>query len=402
MELTSHEQKILDIVNNHPEIMNNPEKRTQIAELYGLSEKTLRNRIAELKKRGLITSSNSNKESFKPELLNSKGELNLSALWNIILMKKWFILKSSIGVSILGIIYALVAPVYFSSMISMYPAGDLGSGGGSLGEFQGLAKTFGIGGLGPAPSYNIPDIVNSRRLKKNIVLKKWETVQYPDGIDLIQFWELDEPKLFSLRTWLLKLVKNNSFDTDTIKVLTNEAIIELDNLIKTNEEVSGLITISVLMQEPQLAADIANYISEFVKDFISIEQHREAVRNKNFILRQMKDAKVQLEISEDELTIFRKNNPSSHETPRSKMMRSRLESGVDENRAVYITLRQQFEIAKIDEAKENLHINILDIAEPAVKKAKPKRTLIVIMSFIVGIIASIPYVVYAHTNEEEA
>jgi uncharacterized protein involved in exopolysaccharide biosynthesis len=287
-------------------------------------------------------------------------------------------------------------------MISMYPAGDLGSGGGSLGEFQGLAKTFGIGGLGPAPSYNIPDIVNSRRLKKNIVLKKWETVQYPDGIDLIQFWELDEPKLFSLRTWLLKLVKNNSFDTDTIKVLTNEAIIELDNLIKTNEEVSGLITISVLMQEPQLAADIANYISEFVKDFISIEQHREAVRNKNFILRQMKDAKVQLEISEDELTIFRKNNPSSHETPRSKMMRSRLESGVDENRAVYITLRQQFEIAKIDEAKENLHINILDIAEPAVKKAKPKRTLIVIMSFIVGIIASIPYVVYAHTNEEEA
>ena len=48
MELTSHEQKILDIVNNHPEIMNNPEKRTQIAELYGLSEQTLRNRSAAL------------------------------------------------------------------------------------------------------------------------------------------------------------------------------------------------------------------------------------------------------------------------------------------------------------------------------------------------------------------
>ena len=32
MELTSHEQKILGIVNNHPEILDNPEKRTQIAE----------------------------------------------------------------------------------------------------------------------------------------------------------------------------------------------------------------------------------------------------------------------------------------------------------------------------------------------------------------------------------
>ena len=55
MELTSHEQKILDIVNNHPEVLNNPVKRTQIAELYGLSEKTLRNRIAELNKRGVLT-----------------------------------------------------------------------------------------------------------------------------------------------------------------------------------------------------------------------------------------------------------------------------------------------------------------------------------------------------------
>ena len=67
------------------------------------------------------------------------------------------------------------------------------------------------------------------------------------------------------------------------------------------------------------------------------------------------------------------------------MMRERLQSGVEENRAVYITLRQQFEIAKIDEAKERLLINILDTAEPAVKKAKPKRTLIVILSFLFGI-----------------
>ena len=56
MELSQHEQKILDIVNNHPEILDDPEKRAHIAELYGLSEKTLRNRIAELKKYGFIGS----------------------------------------------------------------------------------------------------------------------------------------------------------------------------------------------------------------------------------------------------------------------------------------------------------------------------------------------------------
>ena len=50
--------------------------------------------------------------------------------------------------------------------------------------------------------------------------------------------------------------------------------------------------------------------------------------------------------------------------------------------------------AKIDEAKERLLINVLDTAEPAVKKAKPKRTLIVILSFIFGLILAIPYTLY--------
>ena len=43
MELSQHEQKILDIVNNHPEILDDPEKRAHIAELYGLSEKRTNN-----------------------------------------------------------------------------------------------------------------------------------------------------------------------------------------------------------------------------------------------------------------------------------------------------------------------------------------------------------------------
>ena len=83
----------------------------------------------------------------------------------------------------------------------------------------------------------------------------------------------------------------------------------------------------------------------------------------------MQDAKFQNEKSEDSLTEFRKKNPLRLDTPSIEMKRERLESAVVENRAVYITLRQQFEIAKIEEAKEKLLINILDTAEPAVKKA---------------------------------
>ena len=54
MKLTPHEQKILNIVQTNPNIITDPVEREKIAKKNGLTEKTLRNRIAELKKRDLI------------------------------------------------------------------------------------------------------------------------------------------------------------------------------------------------------------------------------------------------------------------------------------------------------------------------------------------------------------
>ena len=394
MELTSHEQKILDIVSNHPEILGNPEKRTQIAELYGLSEKTLRNRIAELKKYGFIGSNSKVIKNDRKPLITENDEINLAAILDIIKLEKIFILKLTLFFTMIGLIYSLLATLYFRSTISMYPAGELSQSGGVLGEFQGLAKTFGMGSLGPAPTYNIPDIINSRRLKKDIVQKIWKTQNFPEGSNLVTFWELDKPKFFSPRKWISKFLPKGNFIADSNAKLIHEAILDLDDLITVREEISGLITVSILMQDPTLAANIANYIANYVKDFISYEQHREAQRNRKFVENQKLDAKIQFELSEELLTSFRKKHPIPRDTPELQMQRSRLESGIEENRAVYITIRQQYEIAKIEEAKEKLLINILDIAEPAIKKDKPKRTLIVLLSLFGGFMISIPIALF--------
>ena len=94
-----------------------------------------------------------------------------------------------------------------------------------------------------------------------------------------------------------------------------------------------------------------SYIANYVKDFISYEQHREAQRNRKFVEDQKSDAKIQFELSEELLTSFRKKHPIPRDTPELQMQRSRLESGIEENRAVYITIRQQYEIAKIEESR---------------------------------------------------
>ena len=401
MELTSHEQKILDIVNNHPEILDNPEKRTQIAELYGLSEKTLRNRIAELKKYGVLTKGNESNAPENKAIITDDNEVDILAIWNLINLEKWFITKISIFFTIMGLIYALIATVYYGSSISMYPAGALSDANGGLGDFQGLAKSFGMGGLGSSPTYNVPDIIKSRTLRKNIILKKWETAKFPQSVNLIAFWELDKPKLFSPKKWIMNFFPPGKFATNPEELLLYEAKLKLDKLISVKEELSGLIIITVLMEDPNLAADIANYIAKFVKTFISFEQQMEDTRNREFIEKQKFDSKSELEKSEELLTDFRNNHPTNLDSPRLKMIRSRLGSSIEENRAVYITLRQQFEIAKIEEAKENLLINILDNAEPAVLKAKPKRKVIVLLSIILGGIIGITTILIRYSGNPQ-
>jgi len=400
MELTQHQQKILDIVNNHPDILKSPDKRASIAELYGLSEKTLRNRIAELKKIGLIQIRPNTKTNETKSLIQN-GELDLKLIFDLLNHNKFFILKISSVFTALGIVYALTATIYFQSFISLYPVGDLGQSGGMIGNFQGLAKSFGIGSPGTATTYNIPDIINSRRLKKDIILRNWVSSKYPDDINLIEYWKIDQPSFFNPRAWIKGLtskINNKNSDLDNF---THEAILKLDDLIGVKEEISGLITVTVLMEEPKIAADIANYIADFVKNFISSEQNREAKRNLIFVKEQKDQAKISLIDSEEKKVEFKKLNQQPN-TPEEIMDFERLENLIIENRAVYTTLRQQYEIAKIDEAKEKLLVNILDYAEPAVEKLKPKRTFIVILSSLIGLLLSISYVVskeiFSHKN----
>ena len=54
INLSPHEKKILSLVDKHPSIIDDPLERKRVAELNGMSEKTLRNRLADLKRYGII------------------------------------------------------------------------------------------------------------------------------------------------------------------------------------------------------------------------------------------------------------------------------------------------------------------------------------------------------------
>ena len=383
MKLSLHEQKILDIISKHPEVLDNPQDRTRIAKIYNLTEKTLRNRIAELKKRGLLNNNESQLDNLDSIVL----DLNIRSLLELLIKRKMFIIKWTSFITMIFIIYSLIATPFFESKITLYPAGSLVESGNVMGNLQGIAESFGLGNNGNNQTFNIPDIVNSRRLKKSIILNKWNSSSFNSKVNLIQFWEIDKPKFFNPKKWIKNVLPIPKAEHDTLGAQIFDAHERLNKSILIEEKVTGLIEVSIIMEEPTIASDIANYIAEFVKKFVAAEQKKEATRNKEFIYEQLIKSKVDLEKSEEELTSFREKNPFSR-IPSLEEYRGRLERNIESNQQVYITLRQQYEIAKIDEARDYLLVTILDKAEPAIFKSKPKRTLLTIAGFITGLFLS--------------
>ena len=121
MKLSLHEQKILDIIKEYPQVLADPKERDRIAKKYRLSEKTLRNRIAELKKRGIIAQDNSINNLNQPTSI----DLDIHSLFKLLFNKKGFIIKSTFFITLIFIIYSLIATPYFESKITVYPAGSL-------------------------------------------------------------------------------------------------------------------------------------------------------------------------------------------------------------------------------------------------------------------------------------
>ena len=320
-----------------------------------------------------------------------KNKTDLIHLYKVFVVNKNSFFKATLIFFILSVFYVFSKSDYYESNISLYAAGELDESS-LLGQYGGIAENLGIS-MVPSSNYYIPDIIDSRSLKKEIVLKKWNTHKFENPVNLIEYWEIDNPGMIGTVISATKAIfKTDYFKNDKISQL-DKAIEELNNLIYVDEKNSGLIVVSVSMEEPQLASEISNYISKYLVNFIKYQQKVFADKSKDFILERMELAEQDLSFSEDKLIEFRKKNPLVLDTPDLQLYRARLSRSVEVNQQVFITLREQLEIAKIESNKERLYINILDEAYPNPSKSGPQRLfLILVITFSGFLISLLSYV----------
>ena len=318
--------------------------------------------------------------------------INFSALFSLFVDGKKMIVRVSLIFLIISIFYSLLITPLFKSSISVYPSDS--SSSYNLGQFQGIASNLGIGIPQSGKSLNITDLVKSRRLYEMILNKNW-TVDNT-SFNLIKYWKIDNDSFFSLNpiTMLKKMNSNNSINKQEIYI--ENAILEIANRISVDESSTGLITISVLMENPKLSSMIANYIYDAIKEISNSSYSEQAVLNRKFIEQRQDIAQSALIKAEEKLRDFRTNNINVSDSPQLQLEFERLLRQVEIQTQVYITLTQQYEIARIDEVKDTPSVILLDDSITPVKKHSPRRMFIVLISTFFGAIISLVAILFKH------
>ena len=137
---------------------------------------------------------------------------------------------------------------------------------------------------------------------------------------------------------------------------------------------SSILTLEVSASEPQFAADIATAVIE------ELDRHQQKFKStrvsekRQFIEGRIEEVQVDLEKAEDALKQFRYRNRQIQNSPSLLLEQERMMREVEVVIGVFTTLKQEYELAKIQEVEETPVVHILDPPEaPLERELHPRK-----------------------------
>ncbi len=280
------------------------------------------------------------------EQISPDDDFDLIAIWRVLWRWKWFIGGITLLCTLIAVFWTLYRmPIRYRSTAVLQPmlsANDQSGLRASLGQFIPL----------PASSSGdktqlIINFLSSRTLKLWMI----ETLDllprlYPD------LWD-DENK-----AWLATEPNVQSKD--------------LAGLFSVkNDKKTGLITIGYLDGEPEFAAKVVAEVYGELKRYLDQDYISDAKRRRIFI-------GEQLERTRNEVEYWERRVPDAKHSA-SEILR---EQGA--TLAAYTELRTQYELAKIEEAREIIAFKVLDPPLIPITKSEPRRAQICGLTLIIS------------------
>lgn len=301
-----------------------------------------------------------------------------------------FILLMTILAVIITVIYVRYdfEPEYTSSSILFIPVEN--SSGSAL---SGIARQFGFN-TGTNTNFDIsssalyPEIVNSRTFAMKLLQKEFYTEKYEQKLPLIA--------IFSYGT------DTPSVGMDTLIVRTSRRI---PTMVKFAEETPFLI-LDVITDEPQFSRDLAEAVLEELDKLQREFKSQKIIEKKNFIEQQIDIAQSELERLEEKLKDFRETNRRIETSPSLLLIHDRIQRDVEIQQGIFLTLKQQLELAKIEEVQKSSFVQVLDHPSLPLEISNPPKLSSYILGgfagLFLGLLLVFVFEYFSNSNPDEA
>ena len=254
------------------------------------------------------------------------------------------------------------------------------------GNLSAIAALAGIsmGGTPEDGSVYMEDIIKSRDFLSQIINREWliaDTNKIADTltpITLKDFWEIEIDSTIN--------DKENALEVTMIYKIHKYKYIRYQQDKKT-----GIISLITQFEDPKLSLDFNKALFEELNNTLLHKMHFKASENRKFIEDRLTEIKGDLRRSEETLLRFKQQNRSWND-PSIQLQESRLLREVTINQELALQLQKQYELAKIEEAKDMPLLDVIESPRRALSHSKPKPKIVLAIGAVGGIILSLAFV----------
>ena len=256
-------------------------------------------------------------------------------------------------------------PIYMSKATILIPSNN------NLGGLSGLASQFGVnmnsvsGEDLSSPSL-YPELLGSRVFAEEILDKIFYTKKYDKELSLLAILTHGDE--------VTKIGKDT---------LVTKALSSLNQIIalKSNAKFS---TLEVKTTEPLFSKQLAETALEELNSLNRYYKSQIVHEKITFITNRIASVKNELSESEKRLKEFNQTNRQIS-SPSLQLEQSRLSRDVEIQKGIYLTLKQQLELSKIEEIQEASIVQILDFPQVPLGPSNKNTKMSILFSIIFGV-----------------
>lgn len=317
-------------------------------------------------------------------LNNHNDEIDLIQIAKTIWEGKRFVILFSSFFVIIGIITALSSPIVYTSSSTFILSSSNDN------------KTSSLGGVASLVGINLNASDNNNRIPATMYPKVVESVEFKRQL-LNEY--IDEDKTVKLKSFLIDhyglniedfITNNNKFfvsngENDLFKIL-DEII-----LISVNEK-DRFVSISANMPTSEYAANTCISARKILQTIVINTKIKRAKENLNFTLEQLSLKKIEFDEIQNKIAYFEDSNLNIINSKyRNELNKLRAEFQIINS--VYTELSKQLEQSKLQVNRDTPVFSVVKEASMPVLRSSPKRTQMVLIFGVLGLLISLVYVI---------